>query len=345
MMLKTLTISAALLLGCFSPAIAADSPRIVMEEFNVPAKDTGIELYVRNKHPAGADRFGAARTVLFVHGATYPAETSFDLAVGGDSWMDQIAKRGFDVYLVDLRGYGKSTRPKEMSEPADANGPIVTTETAIGDVGSAVDFILKRRDLNRLNLIGWSWGTTIMAGYTAANPAKVERLALYAPIWLGNPVAQNPPPKFGAYRTVQRSAAFDRWLRGVPETKKASLIPDGWFDTWWNATIATDPPGADQTPQALRAPNGVMHDIFNFWLAGKPLYEPSKITVPTILVVAEWDQDTPTYMAQTLFPLLTNAASKRLVVVGEGTHTLMLEKNRIALISEVQKFLEEGLPQ
>ncbi len=30
------------------------------------------------------------------------------------------------------------------------------------------------------------------------------------------------------------------------------------------------------------------------------------------------------YMARTLFPLLTSAPQKRLVVVGEGTHTLML---------------------
>jgi hypothetical protein len=34
--------------------------------------------------------------------------------------------------------------------------------------------------------------------------------------------------------------------------------------------------------------------------------------------VAEWDQDTKPYMAQTLFPLLTSAPQKRLVVVGEG---------------------------
>jgi hypothetical protein len=54
---------------------------------------------------------------------------------------------------------------------------------------------------------------------------------------------------------------------------------------------------------------------------------------------------TPTYMAQTLFPLLTNAGNKRLVVVGEGTHTLMLAKDRMALISEVQKFFEESLTQ
>jgi alpha-beta hydrolase superfamily lysophospholipase len=95
--------------------------------------------------------------------------------------MDQIAQRGFDVYLVDLPGYGKSTRPPEMDQPADANGPFVGLDVVVGAVGSAVDFILQRRNIARTNLIGWSWGTTIMANYTTQNAAKVQRLALYAP--------------------------------------------------------------------------------------------------------------------------------------------------------------------
>ena len=44
------------------------------------------------------------------------------------------------------------------------------------DIGSVVDFILKRRNIPRLNLIGWSWGTTLMATYTSQNPKNVERL-------------------------------------------------------------------------------------------------------------------------------------------------------------------------
>ena len=69
---------------------------------------------MRNKRPADMTAFRPERTVLFVHGATYPAHTAFDLKLDGMSWMDYIAARGYDVYLLDLRGYGKSTRPKEM---------------------------------------------------------------------------------------------------------------------------------------------------------------------------------------------------------------------------------------
>ena len=47
-------------------------------------------------------------------------------------------------------------------------------------------------------------------------------------------------------------------------------------------------------------------------------------------------------MAQNLFPLLENAPGKRLVLVGEGTHTLMLEKSGMELIEAVQAFLGEA---
>ncbi|MBL8535098.1 MAG: prolyl oligopeptidase family serine peptidase, partial [Betaproteobacteria bacterium] len=82
-----------------------------------------------------------------------------------------------------------------------------------------------------------------------------------------------------------------------------------------------------------------------YWLAEKPSYDPSRITAPTLLTVAEWDQDTPPYMAQTLFAKLTSAATKRLVMFGEGTHTIIMERNRSQLFREVQLFLDEDLPR
>src|SRR4051812_18862151 len=147
----------AALIGFLAPnAAAAKSPAITMEEFMVPSGDAGIQIYVRNKRPADMTRFRPERTVLFVHGATYPAETAFDLQLGGQSWMDYIAARGFDVSLVDLRGYGKSTRPAEMDKPPQDNKPIVRGDTGVRDVGTAVDFILQRRNIKKLNLLGWS---------------------------------------------------------------------------------------------------------------------------------------------------------------------------------------------
>ncbi len=103
-----------------SPFAQAASPKLESKDVMIPSGEPGIELFVRNKHPAGMKKFSSDRILLFVHGATYPAETAFDLPIEGVSMMDLIASRGFDVYLVDVRGYGRSTRPPEMSQPPEA---------------------------------------------------------------------------------------------------------------------------------------------------------------------------------------------------------------------------------
>ena len=69
---------AAFLSACTSMPRGAPS-RIVIEEFMVAATDPGIELYVRNKHPEGMTGVKGDKVLLFVHGATYPSETAFDL--------------------------------------------------------------------------------------------------------------------------------------------------------------------------------------------------------------------------------------------------------------------------
>jgi pimeloyl-ACP methyl ester carboxylesterase len=325
-------------------AATAQTTQLTTEEMMVKSPDAGIEIYVRNKRPANMTSFRPERTVVFVHGATYPAHTAFDLKLDGLSWMEYIASRGYDVYLLDLRGYGKSTRPKEMDEDAKANPPLVRNDTAIKDISTVVDFVLARRNIQRVNLLGWSWGTALMAGYAAQNNAKVERLVLYAPVWIRTTASlvQAGPGPTPAYRTVSRDAALGRWMTGVPEDKKATLIPAGWFDQWADATFATDPVGSKQNPQVLRAPNGVVQDGLDFWSAGKSTYDPARITAPTLLIHAEWDRDTPAYMAQTLFPLLVNSPGKRYVQLAEGTHTIVMERNRMKLFQAVQAFLDEA---
>ncbi len=335
---------AAVAASALTTAAMAQSPRLVTEEMMVKSPDPGIEIFVRNKRPADMNAFRPERTVLYVHGATYPSETAFDLRLDGVSWMEYIAARGYDVWLLDLRGYGRSTRPKEMSDRPEANPAIVRGDTAVKDISAAVDFILQRRNIARLNLLGWSWGTTTMATYTTGHADKVERLVLYAPVWIRQTASlvQAGPGPLGAYRMVNREQAKQRWYTGVPEDKKASLIPAGWFDAWADATWATDPVGAQMSPPVVRAPNGVIADSNDFFGAGKPYYDPAKITVPTLLVGAEWDRDAPPYMAQTLFPLLVNSPGKRYVALAEGTHTIIMERNRLKLFEAVQAFLDEA---
>jgi pimeloyl-ACP methyl ester carboxylesterase len=334
--LSVIAVSVAL-----SGAALAQSPKLVMTEAMIPSTDPAIKLYVRNKHAETMTTFSPDKTLLFVHGATYPADTAFDLPIEGESMMDLFAKNGFDVYLVDVRSYGHSTRPPEMDQPPEANKPIATSEEADADLGAAVDYVLAKRGIPKLDLMGWSWGTSIAGAYTASHNDKINRLVLYAPLWTFQPTTEPPTSPIPAYRTVAKEDAKARWLKGVPEDKQATLIPPGVFDAWWDATIATDPVGSKTTPQKLRAGNGVVAEVTNYWKAGKPYYDPSKITVPTLLIHAEWDADLPTYMTEAYFSKLTGAPYKRLVQLGEGTHTVMLEKNRMQFFREILGFLDE----
>jgi pimeloyl-ACP methyl ester carboxylesterase len=182
-----------------------------------------------------------------------------------------------------------------------------------------------------------------MGWYTSQNNSKVHKLALSAVAWLRNaPSLTDSGATLGAYRSVSIESARTRWLTGVPDAKKADLIPAGWFEAFATATWATDSVGAAQTPPVLRAPNGVVQDGRDFWSKGKPLYDPSQITVPTFIAHAEWDQDTPNYMLYSYFEKLTATPYRRYVQIGEGTHTLMMEKNRMQLFRAVQEFLDES---
>ena len=102
-----------------------------------------------------------------------------------------------------------------------------------------------------------------MAGYTMSHNDKVNKLVLHAPLW-----HLKAPPPFsgaGAYRSASRDVVRQRGIRGIPPQRVEEISPTAWFDAWWQATLATDPVGAKQNPPVLRAPNGVLKDIVDYW--------------------------------------------------------------------------------
>ena len=64
---------------------------------------------------------------------------------------------------------------------------------------------------------------------------------------------------------------------------------------------------ADTSPPALRAPAGVVKDVLETWLAGRPGYDPALIRAPTLVIVGEWDAET------------TRAQGRGVFVEGRGT--------------------------
>lgn len=318
---------------------AAEST-LASEDQMIESGDPEIRLFIRNKHPAGMTQYRSDRTLLYVQGSSQASSTTFDLKIGDQSWMDYIALRGYDVYLIDLRGYGRSTRPAEFAQPANDNPPVVRTNVAVRDLASAVDYVLTHRKLTSLDLMGWSWGTVLAGRYASEHKNKVHRLVLYAPMWLHDPPT-GPLPPLGAYRTWTPEDARKGLQAGAPDTKKDELLSPDVFAAWSNAATATDPEGAKQHPPVVRTPNGSYADDRELWTVGKAPWTPSDIVMPTLVIVGEWDGVQPIARAQAVFGQLVNAPERRFVQIGEATHFLLLEKNRLQLYREVQTFLDE----
>jgi pimeloyl-ACP methyl ester carboxylesterase len=228
-----------------------------------------------------------------------------------------------------------------MGRPATESPPIVRTDVAVKDLEVTVEHILSRRRVSSLDLMGWSWGCATMGRVASLHKDKVHRLVLYAPDWIHeSPPAASQPP-LGAYRTWNMEDTRNGLQKGAPQEKKEELLPTERFAAWSAAEIATDPEGAKQTPPVVRTPNGIFADSQDYWLAGKPLWEPSEVVVPTFVVVGEWDGQTPVARAQAVFSKLVNAPERRFAQIGEATHIVFLEKNRMQLYREVQTFLDE----
>mgnify|MGYP003905604691 CR=1 FL=1 len=102
------------------------------DDLVIPSLDPGIELHLRRKF-LHVSTVHFDDVVLFVHGATFPSSSTFDLALPpeGESWMDQIGLLSLNVFSLDIRGYGGSTRPPAMSQPPEANPPFARTVDAV----------------------------------------------------------------------------------------------------------------------------------------------------------------------------------------------------------------------
>ena len=235
-------------------------------------------LYVRERvQPATIARGGSLedRVVLFVHGAGTPAEVAFDVPHGDFSWMAHLAGAGYDVFSVDMTGYGRSTRPPSMNDPcnlpADAQrtlgigiarapctpshpGPATTIASDWADIDATVDYLRELRGVERVHLIGWSLGGPRAGGYSARYPDKVGKLVLLAPAYLRTSPTDRPtePDTRPAMGSQSRADFMNGWNapQNCPGQRDAAVGA-----TIFSEMLASDRVGATWGPGIRRAPN------------------------------------------------------------------------------------------
>ncbi|MEV6331091.1 alpha/beta fold hydrolase [Streptomyces sp. NPDC051909] len=161
------------------------------------------------------------KAVLMLHGRSVPALAAFDLQHGSYSWGESLAKAGYDVFMMDLQGSGRSPRPM-MDDPRNANpanqsllkprpagfvpGPpnyafqLNNSYSDRDELHTVVEYIRKERQVSTVAFIAYSAGAITMGPYAVNNPTTVESLFLLAPVFppngTSNPPSQLPQPGF-----------------------------------------------------------------------------------------------------------------------------------------------------
>lgn len=314
------------------------------------------QLYVRERaNPAVLLRSAslADRVVLFVHGAGTPAEVAFDVPHAGYSWMAYLAEDGFDVFSMDLTGYGRSTRPSPMDDPCNLSReqqstlvpvllaapcaptyakPLTSMATDWDEIAAVVEYVRARRRVDRVALVAWSRGGPRVGGYTARHPSTVSRLVLLAPAYdrAVTTAAAEAAPAAGAAMNTQSWREFTtNWDRQVGCSDQ---YDPAVADAVWTEMLRSDPVGATWGPGVRRAPQST-----GTWTQAIV----KELVVPTLMVTGVHDRQVLPERVRHLYEDL-GSTETAFVDLGCSSHNAMWEKNRLLLFEASRTWLASG---
>lgn len=318
-----------------------------------PISDVGVQIHVREVR---TDTLGTCEPVLFVHGARVPGVASFDLPVAGGSLAGDLAEKGFCVYVMDVRGYGQSTRPQEMEQSPQSHPPLVRSVEAVHDIDAAVDLIRKRTGASRVSLFGWATGGQWAGYYATLHSDKLSHLillnALYGadaphPLMGHGSDIEDPArsgrlnPSIGAFRCNSTESLLGGWDHSIPVQDKAIWRDPAVADAYVREALASDPETNRHDPPCFRSPNGALEDSF-YLATGRRLWDASFIYVPTLVLASERDfWSRPADREKIAHDLVH--ASVRVVVIPKATHFVHLDRaehGRNELMDEVVRFVQ-----
>jgi pimeloyl-ACP methyl ester carboxylesterase len=312
----------------------------------------GERLFVREVKHAGKVREPSA--VLLVHGARVPGLASFDLPVEGGSLAFDLAAESHQIYILDLRGYGASSRPAAMDRPGEGGAPLARTADAVADIDAAVDAVSGWSGDDRVSLVGWATGGHWVGAYASENPEKVERAVLYNTLYggsdehptlgRGSPLDDKASPgtfdttAFGSYRLNTRESLFTAWDKSIPVEDKSRWRDSSVAKAYGDAALASDPTSAERNPPSFRAPSGPMADSFELALDRRQ-WQASALSIPVLVIRSRLDFWSRPADAETI---VKEAPDARLVSIPDATHFVHLDRDaagRAAFMSALLPFL------
>lgn len=306
----------------------------VSERIRLTSHVESLHLSLLHK---GQTNKSAKLPILFLHGSTFPAALAFDFAMSGTSWMDTLVSTGFDTYALDFLGYGDSDRYPSMHATTSVNEPLGRGNEVYKDVDLAVEYILAKTGAKGVILIGHSWGGSVAAFYATKYPSKIAKLVLFAPITRkARPIAPGSNT-VASMECLTQKERLNQLQSLTPSGQVSRLEPEINTTNWGTKWLKSDPLVGKRKVQQVCFPSGGSADATDF-LQGKSYYDPSAISVPTLIVRGEWDQFPNQDDAELLYSTIANT-QKQLITIPKSTHVLHLEKSRHILYQVVNTFI------
>jgi pimeloyl-ACP methyl ester carboxylesterase len=196
---------------------------------------------------------------------------TFDLHVPGrpdSSVMDWFARRGFVCWCVDMEGYGRSDKTRDI---------FCDISNGADDLAAATDYIAHARGVRSYMAYGISSGALRAALFAQRHPERVSRLALDAFVWTGEgaPTLEQRRKKLPEFlatkrRPIDRAFVHSIFQRDHPDCAEPRVV-----DAFADAILALDD----------SMPNGTYIDM----CSKLPIVDPAKITMPTLILRGQYD--------------------------------------------------------
>src|SRR5262245_4918249 len=94
----------------------------------------GVAIFVREI--LGPSPAAGLAPLLLIHGTPAGGPASFDLGVPGGSLAADLAEAGLRVYVMDARGFGRSSRAPRFQRPPLPGVPLSRAAEVVEDVAS-----------------------------------------------------------------------------------------------------------------------------------------------------------------------------------------------------------------
>jgi pimeloyl-ACP methyl ester carboxylesterase len=324
---------------------------ITRRDFKVQTVDH-VGIAIREVRSDVADR----TPLVLLHGTRIPGLSEYDLEVPNGSFASDMAARGHVCFIPDARGYGRSDRPEAMSRPPQESRPLARGIEITRDVDACVDALREATVVEKVALMGWGVGATILIMYAALWPEKVSHIILYNAIYGGGtdfPRYRNAPledpnrpgrfnvEKYGGYAYNKLDMLLDKWDQSIPIEDKDAWRDPAVAQAFVQALIDGDPTSRERDPITFRCPNGMLEDSFYIG-RGQKLVHACQVQCKVMILRPALDYFSRPEDVAALREDLTNAEDVVVWEPANTTHYLILdrpERGRTEALDRISAFI------